>query len=97
MSKLYIVTGTTGEHSDRREWTVAAYWDEATAQAHAVKAKEWYDEHRCLERRYHDNEPKNPFDPFMYVDYTGTDWTVVWVEFRDKLPSEQAPQLAEPV
>lgn len=34
MSKVYVVMGSHGEYSDRSEWCVAAYLDEALAKAH---------------------------------------------------------------
>lgn len=35
---LYIVVGTIGEYSDRREWMVAAYEDEELARRHVELA-----------------------------------------------------------
>lgn len=99
MSKLYIVSGTTGEYSDRHDWTVAAYADEAKAQAHAEAAKRWYQATDYFERYQSEwddaKNPKNPFDPFMSCDYTGTSWSVGCVELRDDLPSEAEPMTSE--
>lgn len=87
--KIYIVEGTTGEYSDRSEWPVAAYADESLAQQHAEAAKRWYEEHDCFERHY-DEIFQNPFDPFMHINYTGTDWTVYEVELRTELPESSS-------
>ena len=90
MSKIYIVYGNTGEYSDRREWTVAAYADEAMAREHAELAMRWYQENDAFEqsRKESDWQQKNPnpYDPYMSIDYTGTDWTVGEVELRTELP-----------
>ena len=95
---MYIVSGTTGEYRQQSEWTVAAYTDETKAQAHADAALRWYQENNYFERysrEWDDSiKPKNPFDPFMSCDYTGTSWMVGWVEFRNDLPSEAAPMIA---
>jgi hypothetical protein len=37
---IYVVIGVAGEYSDRNEWVVCAYTDEALAQEHVVKAGE---------------------------------------------------------
>jgi len=84
--KVYIVHGTTGEYSDRWEWMVAAYTDEAKAVAHAEAAKKFYMERDLFRRRHRYDYPRNPFDPDMAIDYTGTDWIVQAVELRDDLP-----------
>jgi hypothetical protein len=39
MTKLYVVMGENGEYSDREEWLVAAYLDEAKAKAHVMRAE----------------------------------------------------------
>jgi len=35
---IWVVMGSTGEYSDRNEWLVVAYEDEATAKRHAFDA-----------------------------------------------------------
>ena len=77
MEKIYVVVGSTGEYSDYRVWSVAAYKDEAMARKHAEEAKTWYLE---------SNDHKNPFDPDMIESYVGTDWTVQGIDWRDELP-----------
>ncbi len=92
--KLFIVHGATGEYSDRGEWTVAAYADEAMAKAHIDAAGEWYRANNCFEARY-DATFNNPFDPDMSVDYTGTHWYLGTVELRDALPTVDEPMVRE--
>lgn len=52
--KVCVVMGTSGEYSDRREWVVCAYTDEALAKAHveaaaarsreiAAQVREWWE------------------------------------------------------
>lgn len=94
--KLYIVHGSTGEYSDHRSWTVAAYKDEAMAQAHVKAALDWVEKNVDPNASYSERDKyKNPFDPRMSIDYTGVDWTLGWVELRTKLPSAKAPMTAE--
>ena len=40
MSTIYVVMGTVGEFSDRREWAVAAYESEELAQRHVELASQ---------------------------------------------------------
>lgn len=74
---LWLVQAQCGEYSDRREWPVAAYADEAAAQTHVQLATEhakalWS---RWGEERYDDEAAQafklNPFDPQFQGDYTG--------------------------
>lgn len=81
---IYVVFGTTGEWSDRIEWPVKAFADEAkarhlveqaSAEARAIFARR--------KSRYApgDNET-NPYDPTMLMSYTGTSYYVVHVELE---------------
>jgi hypothetical protein len=40
LSTIWVVMGSTGEYSDRREWLAVAYADEVAATRHADKATE---------------------------------------------------------
>jgi hypothetical protein len=73
--KIYIVRGQTGEYSDQQEWIVCAYTDEQTAETHVVEAQA--EATNIFKEGDRWNPRKNPFDPFMRVDYTGTKY---WVE-----------------
>jgi hypothetical protein len=75
--KLYLVQATCGEYSDRCEWPVAVYADEAAAQTHVQLATEFG---KVLwanwgEDRYTNEAAAafklNPFDPQFRGDYTG--------------------------
>ena len=39
MTTIHLVRAWQGEYSDRNEWTVAAYLDEAQAKAHTELAQ----------------------------------------------------------
>lgn len=80
--KIYIVEGNTGEYDDYRCWPVHAYADETKAKEHADNAQNWltdYGPERWRKERW-DVAPKNPYDPNMYVDYTGTKYSVYSIE-----------------
>lgn len=87
--KIYVVFGSTGEYSDRSEWLVAAYVDEALAKCHVAAATKWYQDNDCFSKR---GDPgSNPFDPGMHVDYTGTHWFVQEAPLLVKLPDAETP------
>ena len=93
VSKIWIVFGETGEYDSHHEWSIAAYKTEELAQAHADAATKFYQDNNCLTDRYkwsysRLDEFKNPFDPNMDIDYTGTSWGVYPVELRSALPKE---------
>jgi hypothetical protein len=72
---IYVVMGTTGEYSDRNEWSVIAYFDEAKAKEHVVNADRRAKEIQATrEDRYRVEPGANEFDPNMSMDYTGTDY-----------------------
>lgn len=76
---IWIVTGYTGEYEDRRDWHVAAYFDESVAKQHRDLCEKWYIENNVLGNRrdynkWDDKAPKNPYDPNMEVDSCGTNW-----------------------
>jgi len=82
---IYIVSGSTGEYSDRSEWLVAAYTDRAVAQKHVDDSEEWFRVNipqlgKWPHYGYEDREKKNPYDPKMSVDYTGAHWFLQEVE-----------------
>lgn len=83
-TKIWIVEGTTGEYSDRFDWTVCAYTSKEKAEQHARDAMQ-----RAMEisksRRTRYDTPKgiNEFDPNMQMDYTGTEYYTVETELLD--------------
>lgn len=94
---IYIVMGSTGEYSDRREWAVKAYFDQDKAVRHADEAAEIAHKLMKTDKKTVDAyiwasslersamNPPNPLDPDMYMDYTGTDYYVIAVELADHI------------
>lgn len=70
---IYIVHGTTGEWSDRGEWAVRAFTDEAKAKDFVERcdkiAAAWFVKN---EQRYWDVKDAHELDPNFSCDYTGT-------------------------
>lgn len=87
---LYVVRGTTGEYSDRTEWLVAAYTDEAMAQTHAqlaaARARELAPSRSDWAYKRADERPTNAYDPDFQMYYTGTDYTVETVPLLRAVP-----------
>lgn len=79
MTTIYIVEGSTGEYSDRREWPVMAYRNEEQAKAHVLKAQEWANQQRYDHGRVRE-DPRNPHDPGFQLDYTGTTYYYYAIE-----------------
>ena len=79
----YIVMGTTGEYSDRCEWTVRVFKDETEATDFIGSLEEvyrsfksissWREEDACL-------EAMTSLDPNFECDYTGTSWYYIEVD-----------------
>jgi len=79
---IYTVIGSTGEYSDRTEWPVISYSDEAKAQEHVLnadrKAKEW---EAIRESSFEDPpEEYREYDQNMQMDYTGTYYYYITTE-----------------
>ena len=90
MKHVYLVIGETGEYDDHSEWVVRAYGSEELAQGHAAAAeavaKEIFKEYPfpdCIVAN-----AKNPHDPKMQIDYTGTRYKVEKVEYCGKRGSK---------
>ncbi len=85
MKNVFVVMGTTGEYSERNEWAVMAYLDEAAAQEHVVnadrRAKELFATRQDL---YSIEKGANEFDPDMSMDYTGTSYFIYTVPLAKK-------------
>lgn len=77
MTAIYAVVGVTGEWSDRREWPVAAYTDELSAQAHVEAATRRANEIFVATGDYGPRDGHaNEHDPAMEMDYTGTQYEI---------------------
>lgn len=94
-SCVWIVMASTGEYSDRSEWTVYSFFSKATAQAYVdflgVKYQELGGHGRLhdWEQRGALEKAMEAFDPRFQCDYTGTHW---WVEEVPFAPPEDGSQ-----
>ena len=86
MEKVWIVMGSTGEYSDRREWPVVAFMSEAAAKdriaALDVRMQEMPQQWREV-RWDHEGDMKAhmaALDPDFVMDYTGTSYFFYEVE-----------------
>jgi len=85
VSKIYVISGSTGEYSDRTEWLVEAHSTEVAAQARINQLDElmlelnvdgngsyMYEQRAAAEKamRVH---PKG--DPYFRLDYTGSSYS----------------------
>ncbi len=75
-NEIWIVVGSTGEYSDYREWSVAAYTSKEEAEKHVELCKKWFDDNGGIEELRSNYDILNPYDPHMSVDYTGTTWSI---------------------
>lgn len=82
--KIYVVTGSTGEYSDRTEWPVRAFRTQAQAEElverASARARELFQERESKGGWGYDYSGKNAYDPRMQMDYTGTTYYVGEVE-----------------
>jgi hypothetical protein len=88
--RLYVVMGTTGEYSDRREWPVCAYEDETTAQKHVQHATDAAQRLMASVASYYDvtdaMRQANIYDTHVEFDYTGTRYFLYAVDVQERLP-----------
>jgi len=84
---IWICVGSTGEYSDHIEWFVRAFTDEAKAQDFVGRVSAEYRKIReALGDAYYyggGDQPKNPLDPNMQGDYTGTNYSLECVTLED--------------
>jgi hypothetical protein len=85
--QIWIVQGTTGEYSDRKEWIVCAMYDETAAKELSVTLSELGKEAfklRCNGNYEWENEPAGKrllaADQQASIDYTGIDYTAYSVK-----------------
>jgi hypothetical protein len=72
---VFVVVGSTGEYSDHMEWNIAAYITKEEAEQHRDLANEFAKGKEKLDWREQE-KLKNPYDPDMKIDYTGTRYYV---------------------
>ena len=98
--KIYIVSGESGEYSDRIQWSVAAYIDPGKAHLHSELANNCVKAHLAKgikvktsfgsSTKYPDLEKGwNPFDPLVgeYIsDYSPPEYFVESVDIFEEVP-----------
>jgi hypothetical protein len=95
--KLYVVCGTTGEYSDRGEWTTWAFDTEAEARAYveflAARRQEIGAPEGFLdwEQEQAIEAAMRSYDPRYSEDYTGTRWFVSAVDYGPTPPPSETP------
>lgn len=76
---IYLVTGETGEYSDRCNWIVASYTTEEQAKLHVELATEAAKE--AVEKaKYRWHVKSTPYDLHISIDYNGVKYECVEVE-----------------
>lgn len=89
MRTLHVVMGTTGEYSDREEWPVRAFLDEAAARLFVARAEAWLrarNLHAGAGSDIWDDRTEadaSPFDAGLQVSYTGTRYYLMGVPLDD--------------
>lgn len=93
--QVFVIMATSGEYSDRREWTVCAYTDREAAKAHVEAAERRDREIRALEDERYDyplfGGKRNEWD----VRDPELDETRYWVEDVDVSDGPAAPLVQE--
>lgn len=90
MDKIYIVSGSTGEWSDRTSWTVAAFSTEGAAQEYLKYLETTYRQFPQENRGFYRGSEEmqalekvmSSLDPGFYEDYTGTYWYIDDVKWK---------------
>lgn len=97
MSKVFVVTGSTGEYSDRSEWNVVAVNSREVAERYVLVLQRQYQSipPDMKENRWdHEDDIKAimSLDPHFEQDYTGSRWYVSEVTLLAdaELPAELA-------
>lgn len=82
---IYVVSGNTGEYSNKRSWTVAAFLCEQQAIAFVERLHKWVEDNGFKdttpedywEQKYDGTGIKPPDDPKFDADYNGV-WYNIW-------------------
>lgn len=84
---VYQISGTTGEYEDQQNWVVATYFDEDNARKHLKDIQDWYIANggKSICQLPMSKLKKNPYDPGMVVDYTGTRWSIEAIKIYNSI------------
>lgn len=86
---VYVVRGETGEHADWSSWVVCGFTRLKEAKKYVKDANTAATEIyvSLMGKMYWAKDHgKNPFDPDMKMDYTGTTYTYAKVPFYESKP-----------
>ena len=75
--KIYVVKGETGEYADHGEWFVKAYFSQKLAESHRLHAQAVADD----QDRKQETPIVSAYDPFIKMDYNGTKYSVIEIDF----------------
>jgi len=83
MDTVYVVFGTTGEYSDNQQWPVRAFADAAEAESFRDRLNAYAANvpKACGYDVWREYAARNPDDPAMQIDYTGTEYGIDTVPF----------------
>lgn len=85
-AKIYILVGVNNQYSERTEWIVTAYYNQAAAVEHAVLAKT---ESQNIEKEFNEGNyginTENKYDP-KNSHYWNNNYEVHEVEIFDAIP-----------
>lgn len=82
---VYLLTGETGEYSDRQEWPVAVFTKEIKAMLYKKLCEKEIE--GINPRDWHLSTVKSRFDPNIQMDYTGTSYFISEVPLNPKADS----------
>ena len=85
LTRIWLVIGSSGSHSDYAEWNIAAYPEQDVAELHRKNAQDYYD--ACHKEYFGDDTnldhsgftqkvESNPFDLDASYIYDGINYTV---------------------
>ena len=88
MANIYLVSGSTGEYSDRNEWNVVAFKNEEKGEAFRDKLNLLCNKAGVHNSSSWDISPEDEkaikeLDPYFHADYTGTVYYLQAIDLQD--------------
>jgi hypothetical protein len=83
---IYVVKGSSGEYSDKKEWVLKAFTSEEKAKELVVKATDRFNEIWVDFGKDVWGLPdwiRNEYDPRMSIDYTGVHYSYYQVDLEE--------------
>lgn len=87
--KIFVIMGSTGEYSDRREWSVRAVSSKEAAISFVDQAEKIANEQEAIKYppsgdTNWEHQPVSALDPNFKMDYTGTSYFYYEVDLFDE-------------